>query len=87
MALDSAKLKKILALIDSRIEGESLAAFRLTRKLLAANGLDLVAVIEAGVNELAAQPGVNPYTGAFDDILARHARSTQAPSHAHHATR
>ncbi|WP_293811281.1 hypothetical protein [uncultured Bosea sp.] len=87
MAIDSTKLKKILALVDSGIEAESLAALRMARKLLAANGMDLVAVIEAGVNALAAQPEVNPYAGAFDDILARHARPTQAWSRAHHAPR
>lgn len=87
MALDHAKLKKVLALIDSDSEGESLSALRMTRKLLASGGLDLIAVIEAGVGSLAAQPSPNPYAGAFDDILAQHARSSQAWARARQAPR
>lgn len=87
MALDPAKLKKILALIDSDREGESLSALRVTRKLLASNGLDLIAVIEAGVEALAAQPAANPYAAAFDDILAQHSRSAQAWARERHAPR
>lgn len=87
MALDPAKLKKVLALIDSDVEGESLSALRMTRKLLASSGLDLIAVIQAGVDSLAAQPAANPYAGAFDDILARHARSSQGWARARHAPR
>lgn len=64
--MDTDKLAKVLALVSSDHDGEAIAAFRMARKMIEADGYDLASIIQAGL--IAVQSPSDP-SGA----LTRHA--------------
>lgn len=69
MALDSAKLSKIVGLMGSDKDGEALSALRATTRLLKNDGLDIAAVITAGLASLSAPAAPKSPLDAFDEMI------------------
>lgn len=81
MAVDRAKLEKVLALVTSDNAGEALAAVRMAKAMVEREGLDFTQVVKAGLEALE-QPPERPqgvrvedafraYAGAFSEMARR----------------